>query len=153
MNVIRRRRWLTGAAWLFFASYSAIMCYLLFFGFSRTMRTERLYNLVPFKTIRSYIIDSRYYGFDLWMINLFGNVIAFIPFGFLIPLLFPFFARWIRIASLFIVGLLVVETIQFVCKVGSFDVDDILLNVLGGLLGFALYVGTIGRKTGTSRIH
>ncbi len=73
--------------------------------------------------------------------NIAGNVFAFVPFGVLI--------RWVRgkgkrttllfaVISTFIFSL-VIETIQFITKVGVFDVDDLLLNTLGGMLGFLLY--------------
>ncbi|WP_239634268.1 VanZ family protein [Paenibacillus sp. H1-7] len=153
MKSLLRSKLLTRIAWVIFLSYGVFMVYLLFFGFSRSSRTERMYNLVPFKTIWSYIDHFRYFNFDIWIINLFGNVAAFVPFGFLIPWLFPFYARLSAIVKLFVAALLVVESMQFIFKVGSFDIDDILLNVLGGLLGFALYVGMIRCKTGSSRIH
>nr|WP_207952754.1 VanZ family protein [Paenibacillus agricola] len=114
------------------------MCYLLFFGFSRAGRTERMMNLVPFKTIGNYISGYRYYNFDTWIINLFGNVAAFIPFGLLVPLIFPRVQGYFQIIWRFTLALLLVEATQWVFKVGSFDVDDILLNVLGALLGFAM---------------
>lgn len=65
-----------------FTGYGLFMCYLLFFGFSRAARTERMMNLVPFKTISNYITGFHHYNLDTWVINLFGNVAAFVPFGF-----------------------------------------------------------------------
>jgi glycopeptide antibiotics resistance protein len=123
---------------LMFAGYSVFMCYLLFFGFSRGYRTERMMNLTPFKTISNYIAGYHYYNFDTWAINLFGNVAAFIPFGLLAPLIFSRVQSYFQIILRFSLSLVVVETIQWVFKVGSFDVDDILLNVVGGLIGFAM---------------
>ncbi|WP_197035433.1 VanZ family protein [Paenibacillus sp. UNC451MF] len=134
------------ATWLLFLSYTLLMIYLLFFGFSRATRTERLYNLTPFKTIWNYIADIQYYNLDIWIINLFGNVAAFVPFGFLIPVLFRSYTKWYKLMNLLFWALLLVESIQFIFKVGSFDVDDIILNVIGGLVGYTAYVLTIGRK-------
>lgn len=94
-------------------------------------------NLTLFKTIRMYI---RYYdrinGFD----NLFGNVLAFMPLGFLIPVSFPEIDRWwiILLHSFWLS--LCIELFQLVSHFGAFDVDDILLNTLGGLLGFFCFV-------------
>ncbi|WP_282943486.1 VanZ family protein [Paenibacillus sp. RC67] len=133
-------------AWLLFFSYTLLMIYLLFFGFSRGARTERLYNLTPFKTIWSYVADIQYYNLDIWVINLFGNVAAFVPFGFLIPCLFRSYAKWYKVTNLLFWALLLVETIQLIFKVGSFDVDDIMLNVIGGLIGYYMYALTVGRK-------
>ncbi|MDF2961204.1 MAG: VanZ family protein [Paenibacillus sp.] len=111
------------------------MVYLLFFGFSRSHRSGRMYNIVPFKTISNYISEYHHYTFNLWVINLFGNVAAFIPFGILVPWLFPHFTKPLRLASLSILVLLAVEAVQLTGKVGSFDVDDILLNLLGVTIG------------------
>lgn len=68
------------------------------------------------------------------------------PFGFLIPMLFRSYDSWFSIAKLMFWSLLIVESIQFLFKVGSFDVDDIILNVLGGLWGYAIYTATISRS-------
>ena len=131
-------------AWVLFFSYTGLMIYLLFFGFSRAARTERLYNLIPFKTIWSYIVDIQYYNLDIWVINLFGNVAAFIPFGFFIPCLFRHYTNWYKLMNLLFWALLLVETTQYIFKVGSFDVDDIILNMAGGLLGYWMYRITVG---------
>jgi glycopeptide antibiotics resistance protein len=124
------------AAWLLFIGYSSFMVYLLFFGFSRSNRSGRMYNLIPFKTISNYILEYHHYSFYIWAINLFGNVAAFIPFGILVPLLFSHFHKPLRLAILFLLVLLTVETVQLLGKVGSFDVDDILLNMAGVGVGW-----------------
>ena len=42
---------------------------------------------------------------------------------------------------------LVVELIQLITKVGSFDVDDLLLNTVGGMFGFVIYAAVVqGRR-------
>ena len=94
-------------------------------------------NLTPFKTIRMYI---RYYdtinGFD----NLFGNILVFMPLGILIPLSFPGMRRfWEVLLHSFWLSLCI-ELFQLVSHFGAFDVDDILLNALGGLLGYLVFV-------------
>lgn len=96
-------------------------------------------NLTLFKTIRMYI---RYYdrlnGFD----NLFGNVLAFMPLGVLIPMSFPGVNRWWMILLHSFWLSLCIELFQLVTHFGAFDVDDILLNTLGGLLGFVVFTVT-----------
>jgi glycopeptide antibiotics resistance protein len=121
-----------------FISYSLFMGYLLFFGFSRGHRSERMMNLIPLKTISTYIYGFRHFNLDTWVINLFGNVAAFVPFGFLAPLIFPHIRSYWQIILWFFVVLLAVETSQWVFNVGSFDVDDIILNIIGGMIGFAM---------------
>lgn len=102
-------------------------------------------NLTLFKSIRMYI---RYYdrvnGFD----NLFGNVLAFMPLGILVPVSFPGIDRWWMILLHSFWLSLCIELFQLVSHFGAFDVDDILLNTLGGLLGFLgfLVVRLVYRK-------
>ena len=93
-------------------------------------------NLIPFKSIRMYI---RYYeridGFD----NLFGNILAFIPFGFLLPVSFQKLKHigFILLHSFwFSLG---IELFQLVSHFGEFDVDDLILNCLGAILGYLAY--------------
>ncbi len=97
-------------------------------------------NLVPFRSIRGnvfYIIE----GTDRYMIrhsviNLFGNVIMFMPYGFCTPRLFERFRRFGMFVLLSLGILLSVETIQVLTLRGSFDIDDIILNMLGAIIGF-----------------
>ena len=71
--------------------------------------------------------------------NLFGNVIGFIPYGFILPVIAHKCRNGLFIvASGFSLSLLV-ETVQLIAKVGCFDVDDLFLNTLGGLLGYVTY--------------
>lgn len=68
-----------------------------------------------------------------------GNIIGFIPFGVLVPVIFQEFRDGgLIVLSGFGLSLLV-ETIQLVTKVGSFDVDDMMLNTLGAFLGYVIF--------------
>ena len=78
-------------------------------------------------------------GFWSVALNLVGNVVAFIPFGMFLPWLYGKCRRFALTTMFSFEFSLLVETIQLVFKVGSFDVDDILLNTLGGMLGFLGY--------------
>ena len=68
-----------------------------------------------------------------------GNVIGFIPFGMILPVIWPKTGKVLRILLLSFEFSLCVETIQLVWKVGSFDVDDLILNTLGGVIGYMLF--------------
>ena len=72
-------------------------------------------------------------------LNLAGNVIGFLPFGFFLPIL----SRRLRNGVLVTMsgfGLsLLVESIQLIFKVGCFDVDDLILNTLGAAIGYMLF--------------
>ncbi|WP_340022311.1 VanZ family protein [Paenibacillus sp. FSL K6-1096] len=67
----------------------------------------------------------------------FGNTLAFIPFGILIPWLYR--VGFVRFISLFFIAILVLETIQALTFLGSFDINDALQNTIGAALGFGAY--------------
>ena len=85
-------------------------------------------NFTLFKTIRMYI---RYWGKLNSFENLFGNVLAFVPLGFLLPFLQKESRRfWILFLDAFVL-VCCIELFQLFTAFGAFDVDDILLNCVG----------------------
>lgn len=94
------------------------------------------YNLEPFKTIKNYI---KYSGTDTMMRNIFGNIVAFMPFGFFVPVILRKTRNFIFMILLSGLMSLLVEVLQYHFAVGSFDVDDIILNTAGGFLGYLIY--------------
>lgn len=72
-----------------------------------------------------------------------GNFAAFIPFGILFPLLYR--TSFVRFMTGFILSILVVETIQALTFLGSFDMNDVIQNSLGAAIGFGAY--QIGFRT------
>ncbi|WP_274361899.1 VanZ family protein [Paenibacillus thermotolerans] len=109
-----------------------------------------MYNITPFATIKMYFNYFDHYNLRTWAVNVFGNVGVFIPFGFMLPIVF----RWgyLKFASVFVAGLTLLELGQMVSKRGSFDVDDIILNTVGATIGFLLYLSVpkprkSGRRT------
>lgn len=91
------------------------------------------YNLVPFTEIFRYPIGSQNFYF-----NVIGNIVLFIPFGYFIST----YIKPKRILPILIVSVISSTTIEFVqlCIGRSFDVDDIILNTLGAIIGFLIYV-------------
>lgn len=96
-------------------------------------------NIIPFKTIIEYIkafdslLDTR-----AVMTNLLGNIIACMPFAFFLPLLFKKQNNIKRFTITMIVIVLLIELLQFVTLSGSCDIDDIILNVSGALIMYAV---------------
>ena len=78
-------------------------------------------------------------GMEAFVLNLFGNVIAFVPFGFMMPILKMKYRYSKRVIGMTFFLSLTVECIQLLTRVGSFDVDDLILNTLGGVLGFGMF--------------
>lgn len=70
--------------------------------------------------------------------NLLGNFFLFFPFGFVLPLLFRFFRSLGRSAAVLAAAIAVSELIQLITMVGVCDIDDMILNYIGALTGFAL---------------
>ena len=97
-------------------------------------------NLVPFRTIYGsvYIIVHRTnpYLIPHEIISLLGNFALFMPFGYFIPRLFEKYRVFIKFILFTFVVLLSIETIQVLTIRGCFDVDDIILNLAGAVIGF-----------------
>ncbi len=94
-------------------------------------------NFTLFKTIRMYIKYSyKLNSFE----NLIGNIVVFVPYGFLFPYVLKkgsnFFVMLFN-AFLFVAG---IEIFQLFSAFGAFDVDDILLNCVGAVIGYLLYL-------------
>ncbi|WP_342565906.1 VanZ family protein [Paenibacillus sp. FSL R7-0345] len=123
---------------LFF--YSAAVLYWMFLGFGRTVRTEGAmqYNLEPLHTVKLYFDLDNGVSFKGRLINLSGNIIVFIPFGILIPLVQARFRRVFTLTLWAVPSILLLETLQMLLRVGSFDVDDLLLNLIGVWTGLII---------------
>ena len=92
------------------------------------------FNIVPFQEIFRYEIGSRKFIY-----NVLGNILIFVPFGY-------FISRAIKprvVATIIIDSVLTSLTVELVqLNIGrSFDIDDIMLNMVGGIIGYFLYVG------------
>lgn len=125
-----------------FALYIAGLVYFLFFaemldrtGIERSYR----YNLIPFREIRRFIVYADLLGPMAVISNLFGNIVIFMPFGFLVPILGRKKRNFWFTSLLSFALSLAVECIQLVTRTGCFDVDDIFLNTIGGMLGYLVY--------------
>ncbi len=129
--------------WVLFLMYLALLVYFLFFAesFGRTDPKTRgySYNLVPFKEISRFWIYREKLGIRAMMLNIVGNIVAFMPCGFFLPIVSRRSKKWYNTVIISFMFSLFVETIQLIFRVGSFDVDDLLLNTAGGILGFVLY--------------
>jgi glycopeptide antibiotics resistance protein len=95
-------------------------------------------NLTPFKTIHMYITYADHFNLKTVVENLLGNVLVFSPIGLGLPMLWT---RWQRLWRVLLFGLLaptLVETIQYFTARCA-DVDDLILNCLGTVVGYLLY--------------
>ena len=133
-----------------FVLYIFFLLYFLIFSdwYGRTgVSREYQYNLVLFKEIKRFIEYREELGAFAVFTNLFGNILIFMPFGFFISMASRAIGFFMTLFYSF--GLsLCVEVFQLLTKVGSFDVDDLLLNTIGGVLGYILFsiCNTIRRR-------
>lgn len=103
-------------------------------GFHTDLRLSSV-NLIPFKGMRQ-ILHSR--DFSYVFSNLSGNVLMFVPMGLFPPLLCPKLGKGLRTVLLSAAVSLLIECTQLFLARGT-DVDDLLLNAFGGLLGLLAY--------------
>lgn len=136
---------------LLFIIYMCVLVYVVFFAeaMGRTPQDGYVYNLTPLKEIKrfmKYIWDNDALG-RAARLNIFGNIIAFIPFGIYLPYTSESKLGFISTVLYTFSLSLTIELVQLITKVGSCDVDDIILNALGGVTGYILwYIYTKLRK-------
>lgn len=135
---------------ILFIAYSAIMLWLLF-GQRFPVNIPDDYfteirsniNLIPFHTIYEYFtltdITDDPELLQHAFINLAGNVVMFIPLGFFLTDIrenLRHFPKHIICTAMII---LAIEAIQLFTLLGSFDIDDILLNTVGSAIGYGIW--------------
>ena len=148
----------TSPLWRFaFLVYCAVMLWLLFgrsqgfvAGVPYETQLRQNANLIPFYTIENYwnILNRsdnqalRVHCF----INLAGNLFLFVPAGWLLPRLWKKMRNFFRFFALCFGLIFFVEVIQLFTLLGSFDVDDVILNLIGMTFGFAIYTARAAKS-------
>lgn len=122
-----------GAVFAFYATFA-----LKLLLFSRPLGSERSFNLVPFASIRHYLFSDSSGGRTFALGNIAGNVLLFIPLGAVLSALTrSTVARTMLIVASVSVA---VEILQGLFASGASDIDDVILNCLGGLIGIRLFL-------------
>ena len=139
---------------ILFYIYMTILIFLVLFKFdgSLTNLAQKIHsvqqnrsmgywncNLMPGATISLYL---RHIPSGFAVKNLVGNVVAFIPLGYFLPTVYPKYRKWWKTILFSFLFLLAAESIQLVSMLGVFDVDDIILNLAGCLLGYFVCIFT-----------
>jgi glycopeptide antibiotics resistance protein len=136
--------------WLAFAAYIVLLIKLVIFKFPNEMNNQlfRLWsvqglvrsithaNYIPFRTIGSALFNAQ---LPVELPTLIYNIIAFMPFGFLLPFLVVSARKPSRIMLYGIGASLALEVVQLMTLLGEGDIDDVILNVTGTLIGYALF--------------
>lgn len=116
---------------LIFIIYALLLYELLT---SAELNTSGGLNIVPFTEIFRYKIGS-----SLFVYNVIGNILVFVPFGYFVSS----YVKASKISHILIISLVTSLTVEVVqLQIGrSFDIDDIILNVVGSIIGFFLFIG------------
>ena len=96
-------------------------------------------NYIPFQTITNYLQGTYQVStIDAWL-NVFGNIIIFIPLGIYVQIL----VKRKRITALVVLTTtIIIEAMQYILNIGATDIDDIILNFTGGMLGMYAVAGS-----------
>lgn len=115
---------------LFFILYMMCLFYVVTFQ-DIDVPTEG-YNIVPFKEMFRYHIGSH-----MFFKNVIGNMLMFVPFGFFVS----YILRKTKLVWVILITLIISLTIEFTqANIGRiFDIDDVILNVIGGSIGYYLF--------------
>ena len=130
-------------------AYSALLIKVLVFKDIPTIRVGRALiriggtesggsaNLVPFKTILPYLMGEK--GWFFAVINVVGNTALLVPIGLLLPFALQR-CTWKTSVAVGTTCGLAIELMQVILDVGRFDVDNVILNALGVVVGYAIVV-------------
>ena len=135
---------------LLFLAYCGLMIWLLF---GQRMEGGQLditldgsgenINLIPFTTLRLYWgLLQNGASADLLrhaVINLAGNVVMFMPLGWFLPNIWRVFRGFFRTVIFGVSLICLVELLQYITGLGSCDIDDLILNTVGIILGYGIW--------------
>jgi len=102
--------------------------------------SERGINLIPFSTIRQMLISPL--GLKVALYNIIGNFLMLTPLAVLLPLIDDRFKKIRNYLIVIILCSLSIEVAQHITKIGSFDIDDLILNVGGSFITFLIITKT-----------
>lgn len=112
--------------------FDAAVYTLLLFALVFLKDSRRGINLVPFAFVKEYIVNNKPWGLS----NIVGNVLMFVPLGSFLAIRKTTVDR--AAFQMFAVTL-VIEMMQYILHRGISDIDDIILNLSGGMIGFGFY--------------
>ena len=144
-----------------FLCYCALMVYLLFIrnravteGLPYWEQIENNCNFIPWHTVGNYwdVLTRPDYYIQKWeaasiyryraqvaVVNILGNVAMFVPYGVFLPTTWPGLQRAWKAIPVGLLTITVVEICQLFTLRGRCDVDDVLLNMVGIILGYGLW--------------
>ncbi len=115
--------------------YTVFLLYLMFFGMGRFQYEDNIVRIKPIVSTLWFIHDTVRWV-DIFKIVV-GNVVMFIPFGFL-GWVFLQLKDLKSLIVAFVSAIVIVEALQYFSRLGVFDIDDIILNTFGVFLGWQI---------------
>lgn len=115
--------------------YTIFLLYLMFFGMGRKQSEDNLLTIEPVFSTINFIKGSISWKDIIIIVG--GNIIMFIPFGFL-GWIFPKLNDLKTLLITFVSAIIIIEALQYFSRLGIFEVDDVLLNTFGVFLGFLM---------------
>ena len=121
--------------------YTIWLLYILYFAALRNVDGNRLFEFktIPFDTMKYYYFHLTVYHNKVeFYKNIVGNIILFIPYGFL-GILYPKLKNLFWLMIVFFIFINIIEFSQYFFQRGTADIDDIILNTLGMTIGYFIY--------------
>lgn len=160
------KRFISIAVGIIFICYCLLLFFILFYrriptelDFERYpywIRIRDNINLIPFDTIseqlNDIINDSGYFE-RLAILNLSANILMFVPMGWFLPLLLSKLQRFSSFLTTVFMMIISVELVQLFTLTGSCDIDDLILNLIGCVVGFLLFQGMKWLRQNHNKYH
>ena len=102
--------------------------------------SERGFNLIPFSSIKQMLNSPL--GLRVALYNIMGNFLMLTPLAILLPLVNEKFKKIRYYLIVIVIFSFFIELIQYITETGSFDIDDLILNVSGSLILFIIITKT-----------
>ncbi|MFZ7132304.1 MAG: VanZ family protein [Eubacteriales bacterium] len=122
-----------------------LTCYVLYLSYLTLFdkaygrdTIHRSINIIPFKTIFQYLSGTLFTRAVI--VNIFGNMTAFLPMGLLLPIVFKRCRNFVMCMTGVLISSIFIEVLQYITGVGASDIDDVILNAAGGIIGFFIFI-------------
>lgn len=134
--------------WCVFILYCLIIIYITLlsgigtdYPYSRIEYIKSFNNLIPFWSFyvlfQSPVITT--YSIREFAFNFMGNLLLFIPWGIMLPVLCTRFIKFKRFILFTTIVIICIESLELFFMLGVFDIEDYLLNIIGATLGFYIF--------------
>ncbi|MFL9835744.1 VanZ family protein [Chryseobacterium terrae] len=136
---------------VFIALYAVVLLYMMFYASGREPSEISYLQLKPFITIEHFFTGNNIKA-EAFLVNIFGNVFLFSPFGWL-GLCIKKFNSFVPATVFFLIAISIIESTQYITGRGVADIDDVFLNTMGMLIGFFLFKYATWKNIANIQFH